>query len=75
MQHVLADRLDHPCNINAPNTHFGCAEPEADDAHQVGFARHQMPVTNVHASGMHTDEHVVEPDFGPVDVPELENVR
>ena len=75
LRHVLADRLDHPRDINTPNTHFGRAEAEADDAHQVGLPRHHVPVTDVEASRADPYEYVVEPDDRFVDLLELEDIR
>ncbi len=75
LRHVLADRLDHPCDINTPNTRFGRAEPEADDAHQVGLPGHNVPVTDVEACSVDPYEYVVEPDLRLVDLLELEYVR
>ena len=75
LRHVLADRLDHPCDINTPNTRFGRAEPEADDAHQVGLPRHHVPVADMEASRVDPHEHVVEPDRRLVDLLEFEYVR
>jgi len=75
LRHVLADRLDHPCDIDTPNTRFGRAEAEADDAHQVGLARHHVPVTDVQARRADPYEHVVEPDDRFVDLLELQDIR
>ena len=45
-------------------------------SHQVGQARHKVPVAaDMDASGMNAEEHVVVPELGLVDVPKLENVR
>ena len=59
LRHVLADRLDRPRDIHAPNASLGRAEPEAHDAHQVGLARHHVPVTDMDASRVNAHEHVV----------------
>src|SRR5439155_12020992 len=75
LRHVRADCLDYPGDINTPNTRLGRAEAEADDAHQVGLARHHVPVTNMQASRMDPYEHVVEPDLRLVDLLKLEYVR
>ena len=66
-RHVLADRLDRPRDIHAPNTSLGRAEPEAHDAQQVRQARHDVPVADMDASRVNAYEHVVVPDLGHVD--------
>ena len=35
-----------------PLTRARDAEPEAHDAHQAGLARHQLPVIDMHSSGV-----------------------
>src|SRR5205823_5564914 len=75
LRHVLADRLDDTGDINAPNTSLGRAESKANEAHQVGLARHHVPVTDVKAGRVNLDEHVVEPDLRLVDLLELEYAR
>jgi len=47
---VLADRHDRARDMRAPYTRPESAESEADNAHQLGFAGHQMPITDVDAS-------------------------
>jgi hypothetical protein len=74
-RHGFADRLDGPRDIHTSNTRLGRAEPEAHDAHQAWLARHHVPVTDVHASRVNAQEHVVVADLRLLDLLEPENVR
>ena len=74
-RHVPANRLDGTGDIHASNASLGRAEPEAHDAHQAGLARHHVPVTDVDASRVNAEEHVVVVDLRLLDLLQPENVR
>src|SRR5205814_5332762 len=50
------------------------AEAEADDPHQVGLARKEMPGAPIHPSGTHLDEGLVRGDGGLVGFGQTQNV-
>jgi hypothetical protein len=73
--HVVADRLHHAGHVRTWNGGLGRAEPKAREAYRVRQARHDVPDAPVHASRMHSYQHLVVGYLGLVDVPELENIR
>ena len=67
--------LDRPRDVCAPNASLGRTESEAHNAHQVGLARHQVPVSDMDAGRTNAHQHVVLADHWLVDLLEVENVR
>ncbi len=72
LRHILADRLDPPCEVLAPDVSLRCAEPEGQAA-QVRKAGHDMPVPDECARGENAEQHVVA-DRRPVDVLEPQDI-
>jgi hypothetical protein len=73
---VLADRLDAPGQVHAPNGDLGFAQPKRwdNDADQVGQAGHEVPDAPVQAGRVHPDQDLVVLGDRLVDVLELENL-
>jgi hypothetical protein len=72
--HVAADRLNAACQVSAPDANLGRAEPEAEDANQIGQPGHQVPDTRIDAGRLHPDQHIVLADHRQLDLPELQYI-
>ena len=74
LRHVLADGVDDPGHVSAPDTELRSAQPETrpDD---VGHAVDAGPVGRVHGGRANAHEHLVVLDRRLVDVLELQALR
>ena len=66
--HRRADRLDRAGDGQTGHAVLRCTEAEAHDAHQVRAAGHRVPRTTVEPRSLHSHQHLVGLDLGPVDV-------
>jgi hypothetical protein len=73
-RHFLADRLDAPGDIHAPNAGLGVPQSEAHDAHQLPLTCHEVPDAQIKGGRVHPYQPVVLPDSGFVEVPEFPDV-
>jgi hypothetical protein len=73
-RHRRADGFDSASEIRTGDRNLGRAESEAENAHQVWLAGHEMPGSAINASGDDTDENVVVTDRGFRYLPELQDV-
>jgi hypothetical protein len=72
--HLGADRHDRAGHVQPGDALLGTTEPEADDSHQVGPARHLVPGAPVHTGPAHLHQDLVGGDVGPVDLCQMQHV-
>ena len=72
--HILADRLDLPCQVESRNTVFRFEQPR-NHPHGERRASHTEAVAYVETRRVNAYEHVVIPDHGLVDVSEFQDVE
>jgi len=75
--HVLADGLNTPGDVHAPDGDLGLAQPEGwdDEADHVRQPSHDMPDASVQAGGVHAHQHLVVLGHRLVDVPEFQDIE
>src|SRR5438309_7547569 len=72
-RHARADGLHLPRHIRASNTVLWLAQP-IHRAGDVGQAAHDRPVTGVDGGRPNSNQYLVGPDLGLVDVPQFQDL-